>query len=237
MKKIICISFIITGILLLHNCMIGCVVPSTKISTEARSVPEFNGVSLQINGTVTLHSGNPAPLTIRTNDNILPHLRTEVIGKSLVIRFDKCISGSPTIEIDATLPDLQLLEISGSGKIIGVDTFYGNEMAFRISGSGDIIARIDGGNVESRISGSGSITLSGQVDSQNITISGSGYLNGIDLISSGASVVISGSGTCKLDVSRKLVTRISGSGDVVYKGAPEVKSSISGSGNVRALPN
>jgi|FLOH01.1.fsa_nt_gi hypothetical protein len=236
MKKAIIISLAVSAVLL-QGCLMDCVSPSTNVTTETRAVPVFTGIKLLGSGTVVLHSGAPAPLTIRCNENIFPYLKTVVEGSTLVISFDKCVTGRTTLEIDATIQELQLLELSGSGKIIGVDNLDGSSMDLNISGSGDIVANIEANNVDSRISGSGTITLAGRVNDHNIRISGSGDLVGFDLISADASASISGSGTCELNVSNDLEVHISGSGDVIYKGSPEIHSNISGSGTVRALPN
>jgi hypothetical protein len=46
-------------------------------------------------------------------------------------------------------------------------------------------------------------------------------------------IKISGSGSCKIDVTGELDASISGSGRVTYYGNPQIDARISGSGNVR----
>lgn len=236
MKKWFIIS-ITSTILIFQTCCMDCVRPSQNVITETRTVPEFTGIKLRGSGNVVLHKGVPKPLTIRCNENLIQYLETDVVGHTLVINFDRCITGKTTLEIDATLSELELLEISGSGKIIATENYSGNKIDVNISGSGDVIAKIDAAELNSRISGSGTISLTGRVKEHSVQISGSGDLFGFDLLSNDAEAHISGSGTCELNASNTLEVFISGSGDVIYKGAPDVRTSISGSGKARALPN
>jgi hypothetical protein len=65
-----------------------------------------------------------------------------------------------------------------------------------------------------------------------VAISGSGLIDLAGLTANQANTITSGSGTIRLHVVSSLDCKISGSGDVMYKGSPKIKTSISGSGRV-----
>ena len=76
------------------------------------------------------------------------------------------------------------------------------------------------------------MTLAGTVDSQAVTISGTGDYNGEDLQSATAEVTIDAAGDAVLRVSDRLDATVSGVGSVEYIGDPHVTKDISGVGSV-----
>ena len=89
--------------------------------------------------------------------------------------------------------------------------------------------------LSAHISGSGAIEVTGEVDRQDIRISGSGSYRAPELRCSQAESKISGSGHATLLVKDALSAHISGSGGVEYYGSPQVTRQVSGSGQVRQL--
>ena len=64
-------------------------------------------------------------------------------------------------------------------------------------------------------------------------MAGSGDIEAYDLKAETAELKISGSGTIRASVEKELVARISGSGNIKYKGNPRIEDiKVSGSGNV-----
>ncbi len=60
-----------------------------------------------------------------------------------------------------------------------------------------------------------------------------GDIDAYDLSSNDADIRISGSGEIKISVKENLIARISGSGNIYYKGDPKKQDiKVSGSGNV-----
>jgi len=81
------------------------------------------------------------------------------------------------------------------------------------------------------VSGSGSVKLGGESKELNIEISGSGKVWAFENKTQKAKIEISGSGEVETTVSTEIVSDISGSGKVRYKGNPQkevTKSSGSG---------
>jgi hypothetical protein len=59
-------------------------------------------------------------------------------------------------------------------------------------------------------------------------------LNAFKLTTEKTAVKIEGSGKCRIKVRKQLDVEINGSGTVIFKGDPKVKSKGSGSGSVRS---
>jgi hypothetical protein len=79
---------------------------------------------------------------------------------------------------------------------------------------------------------SGDIRVTGTARSQDVTISGSGDLDGGGFATKSATVDIRGSGNATVRVSETLTATVTGSGNLVSIGSPQVTQHVSGSGSV-----
>ncbi len=83
------------------------------------------------------------------------------------------------------------------------------------------------------ITGSGNLDVSGSAMTQEIRLHGSGEFSSFNFHTSDATVNITGSADCEINVSKNLKATITGSGNVEYKGSPpSVNSRITGSGSL-----
>lgn len=230
---------------------------SGKKATETRQVSNIQRVSLRATGELTIIQGSEEGLTVEADDNILPHLKSEMRGRELILGPEEGTSISPKTPIRYTLKvkELDRASISGSGSIISdsivtkdfsasiagsgkinLAKLDAQDVAFDISGSGKMsIDSLKGKTLEAKISGSGDYDLTGDVDKQTVTITGAGNYLGGDMKSSDATVRISGSGDVTLWSSSALNISITGSGKVNYYGKPSVSQTIAGGGNIKSL--
>ena len=71
-------------------------------------------------------------------------------------------------------------------------------------------------------------TLFGEVE-----VSGSGDVEAYDLKTEKAELKIAGSGSIGISVEKEIIARVSGSGDIKYKGQPRIEDiKVSGSGQI-----
>ncbi|NND08910.1 MAG: DUF2807 domain-containing protein [Saprospiraceae bacterium] len=200
--------------------------------TETFSVRDFTGVRLTMDANVFITQGEVQDVTITAQANIIDELQLRVRNDVLIIDTDRCIRDFNEVDIFITIPEIRELSLSGSGKIIGENTFLVEDIELNLTGSGDIDLGLEAEYIRGAISGSGEVTLEGKGRSLDYRISGSGDLSAFDLFVRQADLTISGSGDMEVFVEEFLDVRISGSGDVMYKGNPEIDSRVSGSGNV-----
>jgi len=75
--------------------------------------------------------------------------------------------------------------------------------------------------------------LSGSTTDFDVTISGSGDIKAYDLEADNVDATVSGSADIKVTARKMLKARVSGSGDISYKGNPQkVDTKTSGSGDI-----
>lgn len=144
------------------------------------------------------------------------------------------VSGSGSLKVETDAGDTEA-NVSGSGDMI----VRGNLASFSsdISGSGKIEMNATvTGMAAFEISGSGKAVATGKSSSVDVDISGSGKVLAADLETGKCRVRISGSGSVEINVKDELDAKISGSGDVRYRGNPaHVNAHSSGSGSVKKL--
>jgi hypothetical protein len=204
--------------------------------SETRDVSGFDRVAVEDDFVVEVTVGPAASLSLTGDDNLLPHVRTEVRGGTLHVEDARELDPTETIRVRITIPMLRGLASSGSSGVratgIRSDAFGAS-----VSGSGEMVADGDFGDLDVTISGSGMIRLQGTADEIDGSVSGSADLDLARVAARRATVRVSGSGDVVVQVTESLDAEVSGSGDVRYLGTPRVEARTSGSGSVhRAQP-
>ena len=168
---------------------------------------------------------------------MLPYLITEVSNGKLKIKWKNGtnISTNKGVYVTVYYQSINAVGLSGSGDVISKDVIKSDNFEVSVSGSGDIELEVDTNHLHASVSGSGDVDLSGTTNEFDASVVGSGDIDAYGLISDKASLKISGSGGMNLTVKKELEARVSGSGDIKYKGNPKIEDiKVSGSGNVRS---
>jgi len=206
-----------------------------KMINKTRNVGSFDGVGVSGSFDVILVAGNEGKLEISVEENLEPYLITEVSGGSLKIKWKKGtnIRTTKSTQVTVHFKEINSLAMSGSGDITSKDVIKGNSLDMAVAGSGDIKLSMDVQKAQSAISGSGDIELSGKATEFEAAVSGSGDIEAYDLKTEKAELKVAGSGSIEISVEKEIVARVSGSGDIKYKGQPRIEDiKVSGSGNV-----
>ncbi|WP_289751003.1 head GIN domain-containing protein [Bacteroides acidifaciens] len=237
-----------TGVFLIltaGSCLQGKHVTGSKnYLTKKVEVGQFNEVKLSSSANVTYHQGSQNYIEIYGSDNIIPLLETYVDGNTLIIKYKKNVTiWKGKLEVKVFSPELNKLTINGSGDIRlanGIQTkedislsingsgdikgekFKCRRMTVSINGSGDVkLQQIESKECIASIAGSGDIGLSGKTLYAEYKIAGSGNIGADNLKSENVSASTSGSGSISCHVTGKLKVRVTGSGDIAYRGNPQ----------------
>jgi hypothetical protein len=210
---------------------------SGHVTTEARTVSDFDSIAFSAVGDVTIQPGERAAVSIEAEDNVLAELRTQVRGSTLYIEFvhhDGWARVRPTrpIRITATVTDLKYLDLSGAGNVTATGLQV-DRLEAKLSGAGNLeFQDLSADDVTFRLTGAGNLQAAGQVGQQDVTVSGVGSYKGGDLRSDSTRVVLSGLGSATVWATDTLNATVSGLGSVDYYGQPQVTKTVSGLGNV-----
>lgn len=209
-----------------------------KIVTEKRTTAGYDEISVSGFFDVVLVSGKEGGITIKGEENLLPYIKVEVKDNILKIYTEKNINISTKESIVLTVPFEQIsaISLSGSGDVKSKNTIVAKNLKAKLSGSGDLTLDVKATEFEAHLSGSGDVVISGSADNFISKTSGSGDVDAVNLIAKKADVSISGSGDMKVNCTENLYARVSGSGDIEYKGNPQFKDTkVSGSGEISKI--
>lgn len=209
-----------------------------NVVTIERSVGDYDEVAVAGWFDVELVSGNEGELTLKGESNLLEYIKTEVKNGKLVIKVAKGVNLRPSnwksgIYVTVPVESINAVSLSGSGDLVGKTTIRVNNFSAAMSGSGDVSLVVEADEVDASLSGSGDINLSGSTTDFTVSVSGSGDIKAYDLEADFVRATVSGSADIRVTANQSIDARVSGSGDIHYRGNPKkIKSKASGSGDI-----
>jgi len=217
-------------------------INTNQYKTEDRHLSGFNAVDLEGSFDVFLTQGSTESVRVEAPEDVIHRILTEVHDGVLKIynRHDVGFhwgdwfgSHHKKIAVYVTVKDINSINVSGSGDISFKEGITANTLKIRVSGSGDMVGKVNVKTLESSVSGSGDVKLSGSADNSTVSVVGSGDFTARNLVTINTAVRVSGSGDVDINASNKVEASVSGSGDVHYnRGVKSVSASKSGSGDI-----
>ena len=207
-----------------------------NITTSQRNISSVQRVKCAGNYNVQLTQGSPVSVKIEADENLQPHIVTDVNGDELSIHSEHDINLDPTqkIKIYITTDKLEGFQLNGSGDVNTTNKFTGGDhLDLGIAGSGNIHFDVNTPEINSSISGSGDIYLSGETRDSKINIAGNGNYHADDLKSENVRVDVAGTGDAHVFADSTLDIHIAGVGNVYYKGNASITQSIAGTGKIK----
>jgi len=187
-----------------------------EIKTEDRPVSDFSKIAVLGGYKVKWSCGKPA-LSISTDQNLLPLIKTVVSGNTL--RIDSKDTLNPTKSIVITVSSSSLKEVNLTG---------GN--SFKAS-------QLSGDELDLESAGAAEITVDGSVRKLEADLKGASKLNAKSLQTQFANLSLLGASDADVTVSDTLKVSILGAGSLTYAGNPKsVDKTIAGAGSVRSRP-
>jgi hypothetical protein len=181
--------------------------------TQTRAVDDFTRIDNRGSVDVRLHVGEPQRVRVRAGDKVIDDIHTDVRDGVLRIDFDHHGFGGNDVVVEASVPKLDGVIVSGSGDI-DADGIRADAFDVRSDGSADI-------------------ALTGSVGRLAVDLDGSGDANVAGLIARSARVSLGGSGDASVRADDALDVRLDGSGDVSYHGNPRLTKNLDGSGDLK----
>lgn len=236
-----------------------CLDGDGPVVSEVRTVVDFTGVSNTGSFDVYVTLADEFYVEVVAQENLIPIIETDVSGNTLIIDTQEgtCFRSSSPVEVYVSLPDLEELRLTGSGKLIAdvaenqffecsnsgsgvvsVDTIYAENLAVGNTGSGTVEvfeSHVD--EVSLVQTGSGTIDIESVFGSSEVNIrhSSSGRVRATIFEGSMVDVIMSGSG--RTDIYGEAIVAdytLSASGklDALELVAEDVNATNTGSGNI-----
>ncbi len=183
-------------------------------------------------------------MRIEGDENLLGKVKADVHEGVLSIIYDQddadwsdihWISAEHDIRYFVTLEHLRVLTLEGTGSFHG-ENLKGEGLSIAHSGSGVMnLTGLHYHELDVDLSGLGEIQLEGEIQKQNLDLSGAGNYQAENLKSQEANVTLSGSGLVRIWVEEELNADLSGAGSIEVKGDPKVEESNTGVGRIKPL--
>lgn len=205
---------IILSICMLASCDSRRIVGNGQITTEQRELPMFSHI--QVLGSIELNikQGDAQSLSVQADSNVIPVVITKVENGHLIISTKSGVIFSTKHPIIVNIVAKQVLQIQSSG-------------ANQIKVTG-----LKGEGLNLSFNGSSEAKLIGQVKQVSYNLVGTAHVDAKKLQSDIANVHISGASELSLSVSKLLSAKISGVGNVIYYGEPQVNQEVYGLGKL-----
>lgn len=113
-------------------------------------------------------------LTVGGPGQMVIHQGELKFDDKIVSRLGDLLSTSTTENAEVTLPELNMLKVSGSGDVIGIGTFKGKNLKITSAGSGDIQLTLDYDTVNVTLTGKGNVVLKGHCQCLQGFVTGTG---------------------------------------------------------------
>lgn len=204
-----------------------------KEALDKRETATFNAIEIQGNYEVKLIEGDEENLEVIADENIIPHINTEVVDNTLKISNKVKIKNKENVKINIYYNKLKSLHCGGASSIKSDFPVHSKDLVLSMSGTGLIDIEIISKMLELNLSGTGLIKLSGHVEKEVLNLSGAGKLNASNLKSKDCNIQLSGIGSAQLHVEDHLDAHLSGVGGITYRGNPTtVHKDIAGIGTI-----
>lgn len=208
-----------------------------NLTTESRSVSNYDKVSLLGSMDVELVAGKEGNLKIEAEENFMEYIITEVEDNSLKIRVKKGYNLDPSynlgVKVIVPFESLEAVALTGSGDIYSNDEIRSKRFDIKIVGSGDVKLFVTAKDVKAGVTGSGDIELKGSSENFDCKVTGSGDVSAFNFKSQIVNATVLGSGDIQVYASEELTAKTPGSGDIEYKGNPKRENfRTMGSGNI-----
>lgn len=205
------------------------------VETEMRDISGFDGVSTCCNINVELRQG-AFDVKVEAESNLLEYISTEVSGGRLKIDFKDRVSirANEKITVYVSLPELEHVKASSSGRVVCKAEFTGDEMELDVSSGAYIQMAFAGDEVEAEASSGGRVEVSGSGRSVRASASSGGSVRAGDFAAKKGRCNSSSGGGVTVNVSEDLNADASSGGSVRYSGNPSnVDADTSSGGSVR----
>ncbi|MEP0847747.1 MAG: DUF2807 domain-containing protein [Phycisphaerae bacterium] len=189
-------------------------VPGSGVAkSESRAIGAFGKIELEGTAAITVTIGEPGPLAITADDNLLPLITTAVQNGCLVIKPERKLSPKTTVRIQVTTRAIERFHCAGAGEVL--------------------LEGVAAPRLDLDAAGAWSLAATGQSDVLHVTLAGTCRAALDRLAARTGTVSAAGASSARVNVAETLDVNIAGVGSVEYLGDPQLTKTIAGAGSVR----
>ena len=209
--------------------------PAADLSQEF-NFTNYSELSFSSSFNVTITRGDRYSMVISGPEDLFEGLEVTQDGKLVEVGYEKKRKsfGTSTLKIRITMPDLEVLSVSGSVKA-EINEFKGESLQMDLSGASNCELNPTS-NVKIDVSGAGNLKLVGTGDLMVLNLSGASNFDASSFRCEKVNLNMSGAGAASVYASERLDVEVSGVGSVKYAGNPVVLNKrLSGMASIKPI--
>jgi hypothetical protein len=206
-------------------------VGSGTAATEARKVSEFAEISVSSAIKLDVTIGSAAEIAVTADDNLLPHVITEVTSDRLKIYVDQGYQSKLGVHVQMSAPELRGLRGSGAVKTT-VTNASGERFRLGLSGASGCKWKGEVDALAMKLDGGSDAEVSGTAGRLELNCGGAAKVDAKELKVKSAKIALSGASSAHVNVSDELNVVASGASTLSYAGEPKVQKKVSGASRV-----
>lgn len=207
---------------------------SGNVTTQSRSINEsFTGISAGGGLEVVVEQGDAAEVTVEADDNIIPLIKTEVSGSTLVIRTEGSYSTENGPVITVRMPRIKELNIDGGASMRSNGTLVSENLKLKANGGAHMELHLEADRLTINADGGAGIEAKGKALDFEVNASGGSPVEAERLQANNVTADASGGASISVYPIVSLNAQASGGGSVGYHKIPKtITKSESGGGVV-----
>ena len=196
-------------------------------------LPDFSIITLDFPANVIITKGAVQSININAQPEIFDAITRTVTDDEWLIDLVNFNGRFESVTIEITMPTINGLHTTSTGDIQVQDQFDRVELLdLSVQSTGSIQHQGDAQQIDLLINGTGDVTLAGEADFLNARLNSTGSLAAFDLSTQEVVLVSTSTGDAEIRVAQRFEVTINSTGDVMYKGNPQIISNISGTGEL-----
>lgn len=202
-----------------------------NIKEETRSLSGFSAIHASSGVDVILDQGGTEKVVVRSDENLLDYVITEVEGNTLVLKTKGSIRKAKALEVHVTVKTLDRLEASSGSDVETRSKLSVNELVVKMSSGSDLTMDIEANEMTCNLSSGSDANLSGKVGVLVAEASGGSDISAKKLDVTKCTIKATGGSDAVLHVTGELDLEARGASDIRYTGRPNVLSSKASGGS------
>lgn len=203
------------------------VIKTRNVSSNFTSISASRGLE------VILEQASETKVTVKADNNLQNHIKTEVVDGELRITSDVNIRNAEAKKVYVMLPKLDSFEASSGVSVSSKNTLHNNAIAFSSSSGSSITVKVNAETVSCESSSGSEIRISGKVKRLETDSSSGSSIDAKELTAKDAIADASSGSSIILNTTQSLAAEASSGSSISYIGTPgNISKKASSGGSV-----
>lgn len=201
------------------------------VITETRTVTEkFEKISVSSGIKVLVSQADNVSVSVKTDENILPLISTEVVNGVLVIKAEDSFDATTGPEVNVSLPYIMGLKSSSGASIISKSTLKSTSLSVESSSGSDININVEADYIMLEASSGSTIEATGKALKAETASSSGSSINAGNLMANDVFAQASSGSSSKVHPIISLSAKASSGSQITYKNTPQTLEKTESSG-------